>query len=288
MFGRFDPHDKQETRVLGATMSYVDHGRGDPIVLLHGNPTSSYLWRNVIPELGELGRCIAPDLIGMGGSEKVGGHYRFSDHAEFLEALLDVLEVGENVTLVVHDWGGPLGFSWGRRNPKAVKGVAYMETIVTPVNWDDWPEASVRVFQGMRSEIGEELVLAKNVFVEKILPNSTLNPISDRDMTVYRQPYLEPGESRRPTLTWPREIPIEGQPVDVNAVVEANEAWLSGPEIRKLFINAEPGAILTGRQREVCRGWENQTEVTVPGVHFIQEDSGPAIGQAVATWMNDL
>ena len=253
MSGPFNPLKKNEASVLGSEMAYVEHGEGDPIVFLHGNPTSSFLWRNVIPELSEMGRCIAPDLIGMGDSEKTGGQYRFSDHAEYLEAFLDALGVDSNVTLVVHDWGGPLGFDWGRRHAGAVKGVAYTETIVTPLTWDDWGEASLRLFQGMRSEAGEELVLTKNVFVEKILPGSVIDPISEADMAVYRQPYLEPGESRRPTLTWPREIPIEGEPSDVKAIVEANAERMSGSDVPKLFINAEPGAILFGRQRDVCR-----------------------------------
>ena len=224
----------------------------------------------------------------MGDSEKIGGQYRFSDPAEYLEAFLGVVGVDANVTLVVHDWGGPLGFDWGRRHPGAVNGVAYTETIVTPLAWDDWGEASKRLFQGMRSDAGDELVLTKNVFVEKILPGSVISPISEDDMAVYRKPYLEPGESRRPTLTWPREIPLDGEPPDVQTVVEANEEWLAGSNVPKLFINAEPGAILFGRQREVCRSWENQTEVTVSGIHFVQEDSGPELGRAVAAWMNTL
>ena len=288
MFGRFDPHKKKETRVLGSRMAYVEHGKGRPIVLLHGNPTSSYLWRDTIPELDGLGRCIAPDLIGMGDSEKIGGLYRFADHAEYLEAFMDVVDALQDVVLVVHDWGGPLGFDWARRHAESVAGIAYMETIVTPMTWDDWPEAPKRIFEGMRSDAGEDMVLGKNVFVERILTGSVLDPISDKDMEVYRRPYLEPGESRRPTLTWPREIPLDGTPDDVVTVVDANEAYLRGPDVPKLFINAEPGAILTGRQREVCRSWENQSEVTVPGVHFIQEDSGTEIGQAVAAWMEGL
>jgi len=288
MSNRFDPLKKSETQVLGSKMAFVEHGEGDPIVFLHGNPTSSYLWRKVIPELSEMGRCIAPDLIGMGDSEKVGGNYRFQDHAQYLEAFLDVVGVDDQVTLVVHDWGGPLGFDWGRRHPGLVKGVAYTETIVTPLTWDDWGEASVRIFQGMRSDAGEELVLTKNVFVERILPGSVIEAISDADMAIYRRPYREQGESRRPTLTWPREIPIDGEPADVQAIIEANAVWMAGPEIPKLFINADPGAILLGRQREVCRSWGNQTEVTVSGVHFVQEDSGEAIGQAIASWMKSL
>lgn len=288
---KFDPQKKKSVQVLGSTMAYVEHGSGDPIVLLHGNPTSSYLWRNVIPELEGLGRCIAPDLIGMGDSARVAAGrdaYKFSMHAEYLEALLGVLEVGENVTLVGHDWGGALLFDWGRKNPDAVRGVAFMETILTPLTWDDWPEAAVGVFQGMRSDAGEEMVLTKNVFVERILPGSVLEPISEKDMAVYRKPYLEPGESRRPTLTWPREVPIDGEPPDMVDVVEANEAWLSGAEVSKLFVNAEPGSILGERVRRLVRSWPNLTEVTVAGVHFIQEDSSPEIGQAIAGWLPGL
>ena len=272
-------------------MAYAEHGDGDPIVLVHGNPTSSFLWREVIPPLSAKGRCIAPDLIGMGDSAKVAagqGAYRFEDHAEYLDTFLDLLGVDEKVILVGHDWGGALLFDWGRRHPGAVRGVAYMETIVTPLTWDDWPEGARSIFQAMRSEAGEEIVLQKNVFVERILPSSVIEPLSDSVMAVYRKPYLDPGESRRPTLTWPREIPIEGEPADVTAVVEANERWLEGPVVPKLFVNAEPGSILVGRQREVCRAWANQVESTVRGAHFIQEDSGAEIGAQISTWIDTL
>lgn len=273
-------------------MAYVEHGKGDPIVLLHGNPTSSYLWRKVIPELADEGKCIAPDLIGMGDSAKIAqgpGAYRFRTHAEYLEAFMDVMGLtDENVTLVGHDWGGPLLFDWGRRHPGAVKGVVYMETIVTPVTWDDWPDEARGIFRAMRSDAGEEIVLEKNVFVERILPASVLEPLSEETMSIYRRPYLEPGESRRPALTWPREIPIDGEPEYTQTLIEANEEWLSGPEVPKLFINAAPGSILVGRQREVCRAWENQVEVTVPGIHFIQEDSGEEIGRHIRSWLTGL
>lgn len=288
---KFDPRKKKTVEVLGSEMAYVEYGSGDPIVLLHGNPTSSYLWRDVIPELSGLGRCIAPDLIGMGDSARIDsgpGAYNFDTHASYIEALFEVLGIDDSVTLVGHDWGGPLLFQWGRKNPGAVKGVAYMETIVTPVTWDDWPESARRVFQGMRSDAGEGMVLEKNVFVERILPASVLEPLSDDVMDVYRKPYLHPGESRRPTLTWPREIPIDGEPQDMVRVIEANEAWLSGEEVPKLFVNAEPGSIMGDRVRELVRSWPNQTEVTVPGVHFIQEDSGQEIGQAIAEWLRVL
>lgn len=288
---RFDPLDKKEARVLDATMTYVEHGTGDPIVLLHGNPTSSYLWRKVIPEIAGFGTCIAPDLIGMGDSDSVAegpGAYTFEMHARYLEALLDALDVDSNVTLVGHDWGGPLLFDWGRRNPSSVRGVVYMETLVTPLTWDDWPETAQAIFSAMRTGAGEDMVLNKNVFVERILPASVLEPIADVDMAVYRRPYLEAGESRRPTLTWPRQIPIDGEPADVVAVVEANESWLAGADVPKLFIDADPGSIIGDRVRERVRQWPNQTETRVPGLHFIQEDSGAAIGLAIASWLQNI
>lgn len=287
----FDPERKKTARALGANMAYVEHGSGDPIVLLHGNPTSSHLWRKVIPHLSSLGTCIAPDLIGMGDSARVdSGHdaYRFSMHAEYLDALLEVLGVDENVILVGHDWGGALLFDWGRRNPGAVRGVAFMETIVTPLTWADWPDAAVGIFKGMRSEAGEEMVLAKNVFVERVLPSAVLAPISEEDMAVYRRPYLDPGESRRPTLTWPREIPIDGEPGRMVDVVTASEAWLSRADVPKLFIDADPGSIIGERVRWLVRSWPNVEAVTVPGLHFVPEDSGDEIGRAVAAWMGSL
>ncbi len=289
IFRRFDPLKKKKVQVLGSQMAYVDHGSGDPIVLLHGNPTSSYLWRDVIPELSGKGRCIAPDLIGMGDSAQIASgpnSYRFRTHAEYVEAFLEVLGVDSNVTLVAHDWGGPLAFDWGRKNPSAVERIAFMETIVAPVTWEDWPDAARRVFQGMRSDAGEEMVLDKNIFVERILPASVIKPLSDEVMEVYRKPYNEVGESRRPTLTWPREIPIDGVPAAMVEVVEANQAWLEQEDLPKLFVNADPGSIVGDRLRELIRSWPNLTEVTVPGIHFIQEDSGPEIGKAIADWMD--
>jgi haloalkane dehalogenase len=245
----------------------------------------------VIPELAGSGRCIAPDLIGMGDSAKIAsgpGAYQFRTHAEYLEAFLDVLGIEENVTLVGHDWGGPLLFDWGRSHASAIKGVAYMETIVTRLTWDDWPEESRKIFQAMRSDAGEEIILEKNVFVERILPASVLEPLSEETMAEYRRPYREHGESRRPTLTWPRELPVDGEPAAVAAILDANEEWLSGSEVPKLFINADPGFLLTGRQRDTCRTWENQEEVTVRGIHFIQEDSGAEIGRHIASWISGL
>ncbi len=286
------PYAKRRVQVLGHTMAYVDVGEGDPIVLLHGNPTSSYLWRNIIPHLEGLGRCIAPDLIGMGDSDKLEPsgptRYRFVEHRAYLNALLDILEVQDSVTFVVHDWGSALGFDWGNHHRDAVKGFVYMEAIVQPLTWAAWPEAARRVFQGFRSPAGEAMVLEQNLFVERVLPGSILRQLTAEEMAEYRRPYLEPGEGRRPTLTWPREIPIDGEPADVTAIVEDYGRWLAASPVPKLFINADPGAILTGAQREFCRTWPNQTEVTVRGIHFIQEDSPHEIGTAIAEWLQQL
>ncbi len=285
-------YPKKRARVLGATMASVETGSGDPIVFLHGNPTSSYLWRNVIPHLEGMGRCIAPDLIGMGDSDKLSpsgpDRYSFVEHRRHLDALLDHLGVRERVTLVIHDWGSALGFDWANRHRDAVRGIAYMEAIVRPVTWADWPEAATRIFQALRSPAGEEMILEKNVFVERILPASVLRGLTDAELTVYRRPYLRAGEDRRPTLTWPRQIPVEGEPRDVVAIVQAYATWLSQNPVPKLFINADPGSILIGPQREFCRTWPNQTEVTVRGTHFIQEDSPDEIGRAISAWMRTL
>ena len=286
------PIAKKRAQVLDHNMAYVEAGEGDPIVLLHGNPTSSYLWRGIIPHLTGLGRCIAPDLIGMGDSDKLEAsgpdRYRFVEHRRYLDAFLEQVGVNNKVTFVVHDWGSALGFDWANRNRHAVKGLAYMEAIVQPLTWTQWPEAALRVFQGFRSMNGESMILTSNLFVERVLPGSIMRELTDEEMAEYRRPFLEPGESRRPTLTWPREIPIEGEPEDVTEIVGNYAVWLRQSPAPKLFINAEPGAILVGEQREFCRTWPNQTEVTVPGIHFIQEDAPDEIGQAIADWLRAL
>jgi haloalkane dehalogenase len=287
-----EPLSKQFARVQGKKMAYHERGQGDPIVFLHGNPTSSYLWRDVIPQLEDQGRCIAPDLIGMGDSEKLDdsgpASYTFAEHRDYLDALLDQLGVSENVTLVVHDWGSALGFDWANRHRNAVRGIAYMEAIVQPVSWDDWPKAATEIFRGFRSPKGEEMVLENNLFVEGVLPTSIIRKLSDEEMAVYRAPFANPGEDRRPTLTWPRQIPLENEPADVVEIVTRYGEWLATSHVPKLFVNAEPGAILRGRPREFCRSWPNTTEVTVPGIHFVQEDSGEEIGRAVAEWRRGL
>jgi haloalkane dehalogenase len=285
-------HTKKRIDVLGHEMAYVEMGSGDPIVFLHGNPTSSYLWRNVMPHLKERGRCLAPDLIGMGDSQKLEPsgpeRYRFVEHRRFLDALLDALDVRQRVTLVIHDWGSALGFDWANRHRDAVLGIAYMEAIVQPLTWAAWPENARQVFQGFRSPAGETMVLEKNVFVERVLPSAVLRKLGEEEMSVYLRPFREPGESRRPTLTWPREIPIEGEPADVAAIVGDYAKWLASATVPKLFIDADPGSILVGPQRAFCRSWPNQTEVKVSGLHFIQEDSPDEIGAAIARWRDDI
>jgi len=285
-------HPKKSIMVLGKTMSYVEMGEGDPIVFQHGNPTSSYLWRNVMPHLKEQGRCIAIDLIGMGDSDKLDDsgpdRYTFLEHSDYLAAALEALGVTENVTLVIHDWGSALGFDWANKNRDAVKGIAYMEALVSPVLMSDWPEGARGIFQAFRSEAGEEMILEKNMFIERVLPSAILRDLSEEEMNVYRRPFTNAGEDRRPTLTWPRQIPIDGSPADVGVIIQNYADWLSVSLLPKLFINGQPGSILVGAQRDFCRTWPNQTEVTVAGNHFIQEDSPDEIGQAISTWLRDL
>ena len=285
-------HPKKTIFVKGKNMSYVEMGEGDPIIFQHGNPSSSYLWRNVMPHLQDQGRCIAIDLIGMGDSDKLDNvgpdSYTFVEHREYLDAALEALNVAENVTWVIHDWGSALGFDWANRHRDAVKGIAYMEGIVRPLTWEEWPESARGVFQGFRSPAGEEMILEKNVFVERVLPGSILRELSDVEMEVYKKPFLNSGEDRRPTLTWPRQIPISGEPADVVEIAQSYADWLVQCDVPKLFINADPGAILTGPQRDFCRTWPNQTEVTVKGNHFLQEDSPNEIGQAIAEWRSGI
>lgn len=285
-------HPKKYIEINGKRMAYVEIGRGDPIVFQHGNPTSSYLWRNIMPPLAERGRCIAVDLIGMGDSEKLDDpgpdSYRFVEHRDYLFAAWEQLGVTDNVTLVIHDWGSALGFDWASRHPDKVRGICYMEGIPCPISWDDWPDEAKQVFQGFRSEAGETMVLEKNVFVEKVLPGSVLRGLTDEEMAVYRRPFENPGEDRRPTLTWPRQIPLDGEPADVAQIAASYAAWLSESDVPKLFINAEPGAILLGKQREFARSLKNQTEVTVSGSHFIQEDSPDEIAAAIANWLDRI
>ena len=285
-----DSHPRKSVLVDGVRMQYVETGQEHkpPVVFLHGNPTSSYLWRNIISHVSDSWRCLAPDLVGMGDSERPpDGKFTFADHAHYLDRWFDALNI-ENAVLVVHDWGSALGFNWAQRNPDKISGLVYMEALVQPLTWKDWPENAKGVFQAMRSEAGEEMVLRKNIFVERILPASVIRELTDQEMSIYRKPFLDPGESRRPTLTWPRQIPIDGEPENVAAIIQSYGTWLAKSMIPKLFVNADPGSILVGPQREFCRTWPNQTEVTVPGLHFIQEDSPEEIGFSIKSFLSTI
>ena len=285
-------HPKKKVRVNGKEMAYVDMGEGDPVVFLHGNPTSSYLWRNIMPNVSKMGRCIAPDLIGMGDSDKLDdpgpGSYRFVEHREYLDGLLEILGISENVTLVIHDWGSALGFDWAMRNEEKVKGIAYMEAFVLPLDWSQFPQEVRPIFEAFRSPSGEEMILQNNFFVEQILPGAIFRKLTEKEMAVYRRPFENAGEDRRPTLTWPREIPFNGEPADVSLIIREYSDWMAVNNIPKLFIEANPGALLRGELKDYVRTWKNQTEVTVAGVHFIQEDCPDEIGRALAAWLDKI
>jgi haloalkane dehalogenase len=282
-----DPHPRRRLRVLGTEISYTDAGQGPAVVFLHGNPTSSYLWRNVITHVRPRARCLAPDLVGMGDSgDAPDRSYRLFDHQRYIESWFDALRL-QDVVLVVHDWGGPIGIAWAQRHQQRVRGICYLETLLRPLAWAEWPESGRRVFQAMRSNAGAELVLEKNVFVEKILPASVMRPLSEGEMAAYRRPFLLPGESRLPVLQWPREIPLDGEPADVAEALSALASWMTQTPIPKLFINVDPG-FLTPPQLEFCRRFRNQREVTVRGIHFAQEDSPDEIGTAVADFVEQV
>jgi haloalkane dehalogenase len=283
---------KRCVTVEGLRMAYVEEGAGDPIVFLHGNPSSSYEWRNVIPHLTSLGRCVAPDLIGMGDSDKLPhsgpGSYRLVQHRHYLDKFLDAVDVRERVTLVLHDWGSALGFDWAYRHPTRVRAIAYMEAFVAPIDsWDDWPEQAIATFQALRSETGEQMVLRENFFIEQVLPTETLRDLTPEEVAVYRRPYLEPGESRRPTLTWPREVPIAGHPHDVHDIITRYAAWLSTADIPKLFIEAQPGAMFPAH-RDIAKSWPHQAHHTVPGGHFLIEDTPDTIGSTINNWLRTI
>ncbi len=286
--GARDPHPRRRLQIAGTQISYVETGRGEPIVFLHGNPTWSYVWRNIIPYVGDLGRCLAPDLMGMGRSgPSPSGSYRFRDNVAALDAWFDALDLTRGVTLVLHDWGSALGFYRAFRHPEQIRAIAYMEAIVAPRRWADFPDGRDKMFRALRSDAGERMVLDENFFVEAVLPKSIIRRLGDEEMAMYRLPFAT-REARRPTLAWPRELPIEGEPADVVEIVTRYGAWLAQAPIPKLFINAEPGALITGKAREFCRTFPNQREASVRGIHFVQEDSPHEIGTALRGFMADL
>jgi haloalkane dehalogenase len=283
-----DRHPRRLIEVLDTQMSYVDVGSGEPIVFLHGNPTSSYLWRNVIPYLSGHGRCLAPDLVGMGQSGKSPSEaYRFLDHVRYLDAWFEAMDLTAGVTLVLHDWGSALGFYRAFRYPAQIKAIAYMEAITQPRRWEDFPNGRDAIFRALRSDQGARMVLDENFFIESVLPKSIIRPLSGEEMEAYRAPYRT-REARLPLLIWPRELPIEGAPADVVAIVNEYGRWLSQSRLPKLFIAAEPGAVLVGRAREFCRTWPNQQEIAVKGIHFIQEDSPAEVGSALQSFVRGV
>lgn len=285
------PLPKSYATVNGKQMAYHETGQGRAVVFLHGNPTSSYLWRNIVPHVSDQARCIAPDLIGHGDSDKLDDtgpdSYRFVEHRDYLDGLLGQLDLGDDVVLVIHDWGSALGFDWANRHRDRMSGICFMEAIVAPVTWYEFPELARGIFQGFRSEAGEDMIINKNLFVEAVLPGSIIRELGDEEMNEYRRPFIEP-QHRRPTLTWPRQIPIENEPADMVEIVRSYGDWMAESELPKLFVNAEPGALVGEHQRAIVRSWPNVTETTVTGSHFIQEDSPHEIGQALAAWLSTL
>ena len=283
---------KKYVNVNGSRMAYVEMGEGRPIVFQHGNPTSSYLWRNILPQLADLGRCIAIDLIGMGDSDKLANsgpdRYTFVEQRQYWQGALKALGVDDDIIFVIHDWGSALGFDYTAHNPAAVAGVCYMEAVVRPMTWDEWPESAREIFKTFRSPAGEDVVLGKNVFVERVLPASIMRELDPEEMDAYIAPFRNPGEDRRPTLTWPRQIPLENEPAEVCEIVANYGRFMQSSDIPKLLINAEPGMIMKGAPGEFARTWKNQSEATVKGLHFIQEDSADEIAAALRHWLAHL
>jgi len=285
--------DLKYCEVKGSRMAYIDYGEGDAIVFQHGQPASSYVWRNVMPYLEGMGRLIAGDLIGMGGSDKLDAllgpsRYSLGSHRNYLFDLWDQLNLGNSVVLVLDDWGAVLGFDWARQNSQCVKGIVHMEAIGAPLNWPDIPEYGHALFRALRSPEGERMVLEENIFIEKILPQAMIRQLTSDEWNHYRSPFRNSGEGRRALLSWPRSLPIEGEPPEVEKVVSRNCSWLAESDVPKLFINGEPGTLARGRLREIIRRWPNQTEVTVKGRKLLQEDSPDKIGAAIADFVGKV
>lgn len=278
--------------VLDSTMAYQETGSGTPMVFLHGNPTSSHLWRKVMPRIGGPGRLLAPDLIGMGASGKPAIEYTFADHARYLEAWLDTVDV-DRAVLIGHDWGGALAFDWAARHPGRALGVAFLETIVRPLAWEEFPESARPVFESLRAPgVGEAMVLEQNVFIEQALPGTVLTGLSPEDLDAYRRPYPTP-ESRRPLLAWPRAMPLGGEPPEVVARVQAYDRWLAGSTgVPKLLLTFAPGpgTMIDTAMVQWCRDNVASLDVIACGRagHHAPEDQPEAIAVAVATWADRL
>ena len=285
-------YTKKYKDINNSKMAFIDEGSGDTFLFLHGNPTSSFLWRNIAPHVEDIGRIVIPDLIGMGDSDKLEGvdnpGYKYHGQYSYLTALMDELDLGDNIHLIIHDWGSAMGFQFARENQDRIKSITYMEAIIMPLTWDQWPDPATKIFGLFRSEAGEELVLEKNFFVERILLADSSTGYTEEEKSEYIRPFINPGEDRRPTLTWPRQIPLDGEPSEVVEEVRLNAEFHKESDIPKLFINADPGSILIGDQREFARSWKNQTEITVSGNHFIQEDSSEEIGAALRNFVESL
>ena len=285
-------YTKKYKDIKNSKMAFIDEGSGDTFLFLHGNPTSSFLWRNIAPHVEDIGRIVIPDLIGMGDSDKLEGvdnpGYKYHGQYSYLTALMDELDLGDNIHLIIHDWGSAMGFQFARENKDKIKSITYMEAIVMPLTWDQWPDPATKIFGLFRSEAGEELVLEKNFFVERILLADSSTGYTEEEKSEYIRPFINPGEDRRPTLTWPRQIPLDGEPSEVVEEVRLNAEFHKESDIPKLFINADPGSILIGDQREFARSWKNQTEITVSGNHFVQEDSSEEIGAALRNFVESL
>ena len=286
-----DRYERKRIQLLDTEMAYVDTGgEGDPVIFVHGNPTRSYLWRNVIPHVEGAARCLAPDLVGMGESGKMPSHsYRYVDQARYLDAWIEALDLGNNITVVGHDWGGVWTLHWASRFYWRVKSIVYLETLIMPYTWWEWPEVFREPIKNLRTGgTGEEMVIERNEFIEMMLPLGILRDLGEEEMAVYREPFAEQGEARRPTLTWPRQLPIGGEPSDVVQIVKNSGEWATQSDVPKLFINGEPGGVITGPARDYARTWRNQEEVTVNGAHFLQEDSPDEIGEAIASFVKRL
>lgn len=285
-----NPDLRKLVTVGDAEMAYVDIGEGDPIVFLHGNPTSSFLWRNVIPHVEGLGRIIAPDFVAHGwSSTSPRNAYHFKDNIAYFDTFFEALDLTENVILVVHDWGAAVGFNRAARFPEQIQGIAYMEAMVWPRKWTDIPPERVDAFKWFRTAEGEKAALEKNVFVEQMLfERGIVRDLSDVEKEVYRRPTTRAGGTNLPSIIMPNDIPFDGEPADNHKIIEFYAEWLAKSDVPKLFVNADQGHGLVGAAREHARTFKNQTEVTLHGRHYLQEDVPDGIGAALSEFVKKV